>query len=224
METFPDRAAEWLTGPAWWVLCVGAEVLDGYITGPDGVFLPTYLHCPPVVQRSACLPNEKNKNTLIPVLKTNDGQLVLFIIHLEIPFLSVQLSDKYNHNRKDITVTGNTFKNKVLRGSVATIHKKPKTVCITAPVPNSSHHLDLFNSYVGRYDGELGHRKSAKAVSCTPTLMVTISFPQTERDIFLRNACSYAISRSFLISIYEQIFAAFAWNCSALVPESSDTS
>lgn len=72
METFPDRAAEWLTGPAWRVLCVGAEVLDGYITGPDWVFLPTHLHCPPVVQRSACLPNEK-KTTLIPVLKTNDG-------------------------------------------------------------------------------------------------------------------------------------------------------
>lgn len=72
-------------------------------------------------------------------------------------------------------------------------------------MPNSSNHLDLFNSYVGRYDGEIGHRKSAKAVSCTPTLMVTISFHQTECDIFLRNACSYAITWNFVISIYEKI-------------------
>lgn len=60
MKTFAGKPAELLTGPAGWVLCVGAEVLHSHITGPHRVLFPISLHCPPVVQRSTCLKSSRS--------------------------------------------------------------------------------------------------------------------------------------------------------------------
>lgn len=50
-------ATEWLTSPAGWVLCVGAEVLDGHIAGSHWFLLSAHLHRPPVVEGRTCLQN-----------------------------------------------------------------------------------------------------------------------------------------------------------------------
>lgn len=72
-----EQTAEWLTGSAGRVLCVGAKVLDSHIAGPDWIFLPTHLHCAPMVKRGTSLHSRQTHRQFLQRLQT---VLLLIII------------------------------------------------------------------------------------------------------------------------------------------------